>query len=142
MTIRFPRMLQANARDVRRYAPPADAQEWAVTGAFRFEHRDPASLMGREREAFKSSWLGLASFRPGRLVRIDDIAADDLDQLARRLAAHLLDAWQAPDAATAVDVARAEIEFAISLSHHPRGTVLALEREFNDQGMIERARPA
>ena len=60
--------------------------------------------------------------------------------LARRLAAHLLDAWEAPDATIAVEFARAEIEFALSLSHHPSGTILALEREFNEQGLIERTR--
>ncbi len=140
MTIRFPRMLRASPADARRYAPAAVADEWAVTGTFRFEHRDPASLMGHERQAFKASWLGLASFRPGSLVAVVDITPDLLDQLARRLAAHLLDAWQAPDASLAVDVARAEIEFALSLSHHPSGTILALEREFNEQGLIETTR--
>ncbi len=140
MTIRFPRMLRATAADMRSYTPAAEPLEWAVTGAFRFAHRDPASLMGRERQAFKSSWVGLASFRPGTLVEIAEISTDELDRLARLLAAHLLEAWQAPDAGAAVDAARAEIEFALTLSQHPRATVLALEREFNDQGMIERTR--
>ena len=140
MPIRFPRMLRATPADARRYVPPAEADEWAVTGTFRFEHRDPASLMGGDRHAFKVSWLGLGSFRPGSLVAVVDTELDVLDQLARRLAAHLLDCWQAPDATVAVDVARAEIEFALSLSHHPSGTILALEREFNEQGLIERTR--
>lgn len=140
MTIRFPRMLRATTADARRYAPPAEVDEWAVTGTFRFEHRDPASLMGPERQAFKASWLGLESFRPGSLVAVATTTLDVLDLLARRLAAHLLDSWQAPDATVAVDVARAEIEFALSLSQHPVGTILALEREFNEQGLIERTR--
>lgn len=118
----------------------APAGEWAVAGAFRFAHRDPAGLMGRERRAFQASWLGLESFAPALQVIVAPIDAGTLDAIARRLAAHLLDAWALPSPEAAVDAAIEEIEMARRFASRPPGTVLALEREFNEQGLIERAR--
>lgn len=116
-------------------APPG---AWAVTGAFRYRHRDPATLVGREARTFKSSWYALGAFAPAVLVEVAEISTDELERAARDLAAHLLDAWNAPDPTAAVETAREEIEFALASSAHPRGTVLALQREFNEQGLIER----
>ena len=117
-------------------APPGG---WAVTGAFRYQHRDPATLLGRELQLFKSSWYAIGAFAPALHVEVAEIAPDALEQVARALAAHLLDAWNAPNPTMAVESAREEIEFALALCAHPRGTVLALQREFNEQGLIERA---
>lgn len=119
----------------------AAADEWAVTGSFRFAHRDPASLMGRERRAFRESWLGLESFAPALHVMVTPIDGSTLDVILRRLAAHLLDAWNFPSPELAVEAALEQIEMARSFASHPLGTVLALERELNEQGLIERARP-
>jgi hypothetical protein len=111
-----------------------------VTGAFRYAHRDPASLLGREATAFGSSWLGIGSFAPALQVETVPIAASDLDQVARMLAAYLLDAWEVPTPELAVELAREEIGFALALAEHPTGTILALRREFGEQGLMERAR--
>lgn len=140
MTIPFLKALAALPRDRWHRQPPAIAGEWAVTGAFRFAHRDPASLMGRERTQFQYSWLGLESFAPCLHVVVTPVAPDELEQILRRLAAHLLDAWDIPSPQAAVELAAEEIEFARTLAGHPSGTVLALEREFNEQGLIERSR--
>ena len=113
--------------------------EWAVTGAFRWAHRDPARFGSRERIAFRDSWFGLTSFAPASAVEVAEIAPDALEAAARRLAAHLLDAWNAPDAETAAAAAFEEIAFAQGLCELPPGTRLGLAREFNEQGLIERA---
>jgi hypothetical protein len=117
-------------------APPG---AWAVAGAFRFRHRDPATLVGREIQSFKSSWYAIGAFAPALHVEVAEMTPAELERTARELAAHLLDAWNAPDATAAVETAREELEFALALCAHPRGTVLALQREFNEQGLIERA---
>jgi hypothetical protein len=110
-----------------------------VAGAFRYRHRDPATLVGREIQSFKSSWYAIGAFAPALHVEVAETTAGELERTARELAAHLLDAWNAPDPTAAVETAREEIEFALALCAHPRGTVLALQREFNEQGLIERA---
>jgi hypothetical protein len=38
-----------------------------------------------------------------------------------------------------VDAALEEVEFALALCAHPRGTILELRREFGEQGLVERA---
>jgi hypothetical protein len=122
-----------------RFPVAAAAGEWAIAGSFRFLHRDPASLVGREAGVFKASWYGLGSFAPALHVEVAEITLDELEQAARGLAAHLLEAWNLDDATVAIETAREEIEFALALAAHPRGTRLAMEREFNEQGLIERA---
>lgn len=140
MAVRFPRVVSPQGKIPRLAGPQASPGEWAVTGAFRYAHRDPASLLGREATAFGSSWLGIGSFAPALQVETVPIAASDLDQVARMLAAYLLDAWEVPTPELAVELAREEIGFALALAEHPTGTILALRREFGEQGLMERAR--
>lgn len=142
MTITFLRTLAPLRLERWPDGQAAAEGEWAVTGAFRFAHRDPASLLGRERRLFGESWLGLGSFAPAARVVVAPIAAPELEDAVRRLAAHLMDAWSVESPEAAVSAALEEIEFARSLAGHPPGTVLVLEREFGEQGLIERARPA
>jgi hypothetical protein len=140
MPVRFPRVIFPQGKIPRLVGPQASPGEWAVTGSFRYAHRDPASLLGREAPAFGTSWLGIGSFAPALQVEIAEIAAAEIDQVARMLAAHLLDAWEVPTPELAVELAREEIGFALALAEHPAGTILALRREFGEQGLMERTR--
>jgi hypothetical protein len=140
MPIRFPRVVFPQGKIPRLAGPQAAPGEWAVAGTFRYAHRDPASLLGRDATAFAASWLGVGSFAPALEVEIAEIAAADLDQVARMLAAHLLDVWEVPTPELAVELAREEIGFALALAEHPAGTRLALRREFGEQGLMERTR--
>jgi hypothetical protein len=137
--MRFPRIVQSDLADVRGFVPPARAGEWAVTGAFRFSHRDPATIQHRELRAFRHGWLGLETFGGGSLVEVAELAEADHENLGRRLAAHLM-AQYGINAGAAIEAALEEIAFAASLCGHPLGTVLALNREFNEQGLIETSR--
>jgi hypothetical protein len=139
MPIRFPRVVSAHGKVPRIAGALATPGEWAVAGAFRYAHRDPASLLGREAAAFRAAWLGLGSFAPAFHCVVATIAEAELDEMARRLAAHLLGDWEAATPELAADMAREEIGFALALADHPSGTMLALRREFGEQGLIERA---
>ena len=139
MVTRLLRVVSAHGKLARITGPVAQPGEWAVTGAFRYRHRDPASLLGREAAVFRAGWLGLESFAPALHVEVAVIPPDTLETLARRLAAHLLGSWPDATPALAAEMAAEEIGFALALAEHPPGTVLALQREFGEQGLMERA---
>ena len=139
MPFRFPRVISAHGKVVRLSGPGAAPGEWAVSGAFRYAHRDPATLLGREAAAFRSSWLGLGSFAPALQCEVAQITPAELEIVARRLAAHLLGDWNVESPEQAAEMAHEEIGFALALAGHPPGTILALRREFGEQGLMERA---
>jgi hypothetical protein len=139
-TLVLPRSCASLVRERVTYRDPAPPGEWAVTGAFRFRHRDPATLLGHERQAFATSWLAIGSFRPARVIEVATLDVDRLDAALRLVAAQLLAQGSVPDAREAVAIAHEEIEFARALcAGHAAGTRLVLEREFSDQGLVERA---
>lgn len=137
--IRFPRIIRRNTSASRIFNPAAMPGEWAVTGAFRFAHRDPATIQAREIRIFRNGWLGLGSFGSASLVEVADLTEVGYEDIGRRLAAHLM-AEYGLGAAPAIEAAIEELSFAANLCNHQLGTVLALDREFNDQGLIEKAR--
>lgn len=139
MPARFPRVVCAHDKRTRPAGPAAAPGEWAVAGSFRYAHRDPATLLGREAPAFRASWLGLDSFAPALHCEAAPITPDELERVARRLAAHLLGDWNADSPEQAAEIVREEIGFALALADHPAGTILALRRGFGDQGLMEQA---
>ncbi len=138
--MKFPRVIRPNGNDRRTDLPPAAPGEWAVTGAFRFAHRDPGTFTRRELAAFKHGWLGLESFGNATLVEVAEITEEISDVMTRRLAAYFMANCGAGDARDAIEAAAQEMSFAASLCGHPLKTVLALDREFNEQGLIETTR--
>jgi hypothetical protein len=137
--MRLPRIVRPGNGRLGAFVPAAAPGEWAVTGAFRFAHRDPATIRQRELHVFKHGWLGLESFGGGALVEVADLAEPVHEELGRRLAAYLMTQYGINPGA-AVEAALEELAFASSLCSHPLGTILALDREFNEQGLIETAR--
>jgi hypothetical protein len=137
--MRLPRIVRPGNGRLGAFVPAAAPGEWAVTGAFRFAHRDPATIRQRELQIFKHGWLGLESFGSGALVEVADLAEPVHEELGRRLAAYLMTQYGINPGA-AVEAALEELAFASSLCSHPLGTILALDREFNEQGLIETAR--
>lgn len=138
--MKFLRTTQIDLRGAKLVDPIAKSGEWAVTGAFRFAHRDPATLQRRELETFKHGWLGLETFGNAAIVEVAELDEATYDDLARRLTAHLMTHYGIADVDPAVETAVEEMAFAASLADHPPGTRLALDRELNDQGLIEKTR--
>jgi len=140
--MKFPRIIRPGDGGRRPLLPTAKAGEWAVTGAFRFAHRDPAILRPSELETFKHGWLGLETFGGARLVEVAEIATPDYDAMTRRLAAYYVAEFGVADLNEALAAATEEMIFAAAQCEHPLKTVLALDREFNEQGLIETTRVA
>ncbi len=61
-------------------------------------------------------------------------------QLVERLARHFVDRHGAPNLGTALPPAREEADYAMSLCDHKTSTLLAIEREPGEAGIVERIR--
>lgn len=134
------RTIRLDASDTKVFAKAAEPGEWAVTGTFAFVDADPADWTAKDRLAFRGGWLGTESFGRATFVQVADVKDDAFAETVRRLAAHLFENFGAPDMGAAVAAAREEVAYAASLADHPAGTLLAIEREFGDDGVTERTR--
>lgn len=138
--MRFPRAIRLDASDERVFAAAAEPGEWAVSGGFVFADHDPQQLAGKERQAFVHGFLGTASFGWSTLVSVAEIGFTEYEAVIEALAQHLLAEYGAPDMAAARAAAREEAEFAASLCTHRINTLIAVERSWGPQGIVERFR--
>jgi hypothetical protein len=138
--MKFPRTIRLDASDVYVFPVAADPGEWAVPGAFAFAERDPATLERKERLAFAGGWLGTASLGRSSLVEVAEIGEQEFVAVVERLAHHFVERYGAPDLAAALPAARQEADYAAGLCQHKIHTLLAVEREVTEQGVVERFR--
>ncbi len=138
--MRFPRTLRLDDSDDHAFDRAAAAGEWAVAGGFAFADDLPEALAGKRRQAFRNGFLGTTSFGWSTLVAVTEIDATDYEAVVEALARHLLEAHGAPHMEAARAAARGETEFAAGLCQHKVNTLLAVEREFGPQGVVERFR--
>ena len=138
--MKFPRTIRLDSSDTSAFEHAAAAGEWAVPGSFVFADRDPAALSGKQRVAFRSGWLGTESFGHATLVEVAEIDDAGFFQVVERLARHFVEAHGAPDLGAALPVARQEADYAAGLCAHKRHTLLVLERDVADDGIVERFR--
>lgn len=126
------RTIRLDPSDTFIFAPAAEPGEWAVSGSFVFWDRDPMTLEGKARSAFRSGFLGVQSLGWSTLVQIVEVSADDrklaLDQLARQL----VEKFGAPDVKTAAAAAEDEVAFAESLAIEDKDTLIAVHRRVED----------
>ena len=125
--------IRADRSDTFIFAQAAEPGEWAVSGAFLFAHRDPASLTGKPRAAFRGGFLGIDSFGWSTLVQI--VEADETDRAAavELLAAQLVRRCGAPDLSRARAAAEEEVAFAASLCEPPAGMLIAVSRRYEQE---------
>ena len=71
---------------------------------------------------------------------VANISAREVAEVEARLARYFVDHFGAPDLAAARVVAKDEVRNAAELCEHPVGTLLAIEREFGSEGVVERFR--
>ena len=126
------RTLRLDPSDTFVFEHAAEPGEWAVSGAFMFADADPAALDGKPRAAFRGGFLGVSSFGWSTLVQIVEASAEDHAALVDMLARQLHERLGAPDLAVARAAAEEEIAFAVSLCDHPRDTLIAVRRSFED----------
>ena len=136
--MRFPRTIRLDASDQHVFEPAAEPGEWAVSGAFAFADADPAGLPAKARQAFRNGFLGTSSFGWSTLVTVADIDEAAYEAVVAALAGHFVERYGAPSLAAALPVARDEAAFAAGLCEHPVNTLIAVEREVGETGIVER----
>jgi len=136
--MRFPRTFRRDASDIETFAVAAEPGEWAISGAFVFAEREPAMLMGKDLQAFRTGFLGTESYGWSSVVQVGEITPSEYEEVVEELAAYLLEQFDAPDRAAAFAFAAEECKFAQSLCEGPVGTLVAVERSFGPQGIVER----
>ena len=138
--MKFPRVVRLDSSDSQVFALAAKAGEWAVPGSFAFLDSNPAELAAKERLAFHTGWLGLESFGRATLVEVAEIDEASFATVIECLARHFVSHYGAPDLVQALPAAREEAEQAAALCDHKLHSLLALEREWGESGLVERFR--
>jgi hypothetical protein len=75
--VKLLRTIRLDPSDTFVFERTAEPGEWAVSGAFAFWNTDPAKLEGKSRAAFRSGFLGVASFGWSTLVQIVEAKPSD-----------------------------------------------------------------
>ncbi len=135
---KLPRAVRLDDSDSAVFTIPAIPGEWAVPGGFTFLDHNPASLSGKDLQAFKRGFLGIGSFGRSTLVAITAASEAELLSVVEQLAAYLVDHYGAPDLTAAMQAANEEVKYAESLCEYDVNTLLAVERDFTDEGISER----
>ncbi len=138
--MRLPRTIRLDLSDLNVFDRPCEAGEWAVPGSFAYAELDPTRLEGKAQLAFKSAWLGLTSFGHSTLVEVAEVDEAEFFAAVEALARHLQEHYGAPNLGLALTAARSELDDAAALCDHKTGTLLSLERQPGDEGIIERIR--
>ena len=150
--LKFPRTIRLDPSDTfvfERAAEPGVALElkvvrepgeWAVSGAFVFWNRDPASLVQKQRVALRSGFLGIDSLGWSTLAIVTEATEAERLAMIERLAGQLMEKFGAPDAEAARLAAEDEVAFAASLCEHPAQTLLAVQRSVENGEIRERFR--
>lgn len=135
--MRLLRTLRLDPADTFIFAKAVGPGEWAVFGVFMFPDTDPASLAARERAAFRGGFLGIPSLGRSTLAQVVDVDPDSRAAAVELLAPCLHTHSGAPDLAAARAAAAEEIDFAASLYNHPPGTLIALQRTYENGAVRE-----
>jgi hypothetical protein len=134
------RTIRLDPSDTFVFEPPAEPGEWAVSGAFAFWHRDPQSLQGKARSAFRSGFLGVQSLGWSTLVQIVSASEQDRAALVNMLASQLRARFGAPDETSARAAAEDEVAFVESLCTEPPDTLIAVHRSVDNGEVREQFR--
>jgi len=134
--MKFARTIRLDVSDANVFPNPAEPGEWALTGTFAFVDQDPADWSNKDQLAFRSGWMGVESFGRSTFVQVAVIPEEHYADVERKLAAHIFEAYGAPDMLAALQAAKGECADMAALCDHPAGTLLSIERSFTDEGGI------
>jgi hypothetical protein len=135
--VKLLRTIRLDASDTFVFDAAADPGEWAVSGAFVFWNKDPATLDGKARAAFRSGFLGVRSLGWSTLVQIVKTTEADRANLVELLAQQLVRRFGAPTTTAAKAAAEEEVAFAQSLCTVQQDSIIAVHRTYEDGAVRE-----
>jgi len=135
--VKLLRTIRLDASDTFVFGAAAEPGEWAVSGAFVFWDKDPATLDGKARAAFRGGFLGVNSLGWSTLVQIVETTEAERANLVGLLAEQLVRHFGAPSMAAAKAAAEEEVAFAQSLCTVPADSVIAVHRTYEDGAVRE-----
>ena len=136
--MRLARTIRFDASDTHVFEPAAEADEWAVSGAFEFSDWTEDQLTGKARQAFANGWLGLESFGRATFIAVAEATESEYDAACHSLAQHFVERYGAPDLEAARPVAEEELRFMAAMCEdHDPNTLLIVERQLVDAGVKE-----
>jgi Family of unknown function (DUF6505) len=138
--LKLPRTIRLDPSDTFVFERAAELGEWAVSGAFVFWNRDPATLGQKQRVALRSGFLGIDSLGWSTLAIVTEATDADKQAMVERLVRQMLEKFGAPDLEAARGAAEEEVAFAASLCDHASGTLLAVQRSVENGEIRERFR--
>ncbi|MBL8590929.1 MAG: hypothetical protein JNK46_20525 [Methylobacteriaceae bacterium] len=139
-TGRLLRTIRLDPSDGFVFARAAEPGQWAVSGAFLFDGRDPDSLSTKARVALRSGLLGVADFGWSTLAVVVEASAAERAEAVETLARQLIAQCGAPDLDAALAAAQEEIDFSAGLADHPVGSLIAVRRSLEDGALREQFR--
>ena len=80
--LKLPRAIRLDPSDTFVFRRPAEPGDWLVTGSFLFGGTDPSALDAKGKAAFRSGFLGVASFGWSTLAVVTEATETDLDPAA------------------------------------------------------------
>ena len=131
------RTIRLDTSDTFVFEKAAEPGEWAVSGAFVFWNRDPTTLEGKARTAFRSGFLGTSTLGWSTLVQIVEAKPNDRAAVVDTLAKQLVTGFGAPTFDDAVAAAEEEVAFVESLCTQPVDTLIAVHRTFEEGAVRE-----
>src|SRR3981189_3417773 len=123
--LKLPRTIRLDPSDTFVFERAAEPGEWAVSGAFMFWNRGPATFDQKQRVALRSGFLGIDSLGWSTLAIVTEASEADRQAMIERLAGQLVEKFGAPDMAAARAAAEEEVAVAASLCDHAAQTLLA-----------------
>ena len=94
--LKFPRTIRLDPSDTFVFERAAEPGEWAVSGAFVFWNRDPATLAQKQRVALRSGFLGIDSWGWSTLAIVTEATEAEREMMIQRLASSLVKKFGAP----------------------------------------------
>lgn len=137
----FLRVVRFDSSDDHVFANSAQADEFAVSGAFEFSDISEDQLKGKTRQAFANGFLGLSSYGRATFVTVSEVTEDDLDGIIEAMAQYFVSHYGAPNIEVAREAARDETAFVEDLCKgNLINTIFAVSRNLDDAGIHEEFR--
>ncbi|MDH3378966.1 MAG: arsenic resistance N-acetyltransferase ArsN2 [Gammaproteobacteria bacterium] len=140
MSKRFLRVIRLDESDTHVYDRVARPGEWAVTGSFAFLDDGPDSLSGKRLQSFRTGFLGTDSLGWGTVAEVTEINELEYRRVVELLATQFVAHFGAPNMEQAAPMAEQEAAYTASLCEHPLHTLMAIQRKFSDDGIVENLR--